>query len=85
MAEVVVEDERADAERRRGLGRHGERDHGRPLVAEVVGNVEGGVARDPPSCGPAPAMQQGMPRLRGLEREPEGGHGRRSYGVNLFR
>ena len=45
MAEVVVEDQGADPQRRRGLRRHGDGDHGRPLVVEVVRHVERRVAQ----------------------------------------
>ena len=75
MAEVVVEDERADPQRRRGLGGHRRRDHGGPLVVEVVGHVEG---RVPQVLG---LPRQVAPRsrgcgVRGLEGETEGGHER---------
>ena len=84
MPEVVVEDERAHSECRRGLGRHRDGDHGGPLIVEVVRHVEGRVAQ-----------VLGLPRqvtprsggcgVRRLQGEAEGGHGRRSYGVNLVR
>ena len=84
MPEVVVEDERAYPQRRRGLRRHGGGDHGGPLVVEVVGDVEGRVAHA------LRLARQVAPRiggcgLRRLQREAEGGHERGSYGVNLVR
>ena len=84
VPEVVVEDERPDAQCRRGFGRDGEGDHGRPLVVEVIGDVEGRVAEIfGLSRQIAPRSGGGCPRR--LEGEPEGGHEGRSYGVNLVR
>ncbi len=84
VAEVVVEHERTDAKRRRGLRRNGECHHRRPLVVEVIGHVEGGVAE---ILGLASqfAPRTGGCRMRRLQGEAEGGHGGRSYGVNLLR
>jgi hypothetical protein len=84
VAEVVVQDQSADAQRGRGFGGHGAGHHGGPLVVQVVRHVEGGVTQVFGLAGQAaPLLSRVGPR--DLEREAEGGHGGRSYGVNLVR
>ena len=84
MAEVVVEDQRPDTQRGGGLGGDGQGDHGSPLVVQVIGHVERRVAQVLRLARQVTPLRGGC-GVRGLQREPEGGHGRRSYGVNLVR
>ena len=51
MPVVVVEDESADPQRRGGLGGGGDRDDRRPLVVEVIGDVQRRVAERLRPCG----------------------------------
>ncbi len=84
VSKIVVENQRPNPQGDRGLGRHGECDHRRPLVIEVVGHVEGRVSEVFGLARQVTPLGRRL-RARQLEGEAEGCHEPGSYGVNLLR